>query len=75
MGATTILRYASLKADIWGLVADSPFSSFPTLCEEIITDKCVMPGFLKYILLEEIRERILQSIPTFDIECNFNKES
>ena len=67
MGAVSSLRYAEMDANIKAIVLDSPFSSFPVLCKEILSNKFYIPDIISSALLSMTRDRILERIENFDI--------
>ena len=67
MGAVSSLRYAEIDPNLKAIVLDSPFSNFPVLIQEILSNKFLMPGIFSKLLLTMAREKILDKIPEFDI--------
>ncbi len=68
MGAVSSLRYAEMDCSIRAMVLDSPFFDFPLLCEEILSNKFLMPGVISRFLISMARDKIMDRIPNFDIE-------
>ena len=68
MGAVSCLRYSVMDSNIKASVLDSPFSNFPRLCEEIISNKFYRPSIMSGFLIEGARKRILELVEGFDIE-------
>jgi pimeloyl-ACP methyl ester carboxylesterase len=67
MGAVSSLRYAEMDPNIKAIVLDSPFSSFPNLCGEILSNKFYIPNMVSSVLISMARDRILQRVENFDI--------
>jgi hypothetical protein len=67
MGAVSILRYAESDPNLKAIVLDSPFSDFPLLSQEILSNKFFMPDVVSKFLIGMAREKIMEKIPEFDI--------
>jgi pimeloyl-ACP methyl ester carboxylesterase len=67
MGAVSSLRYAEMDPNIKAIVLDSPFSDFPKLCEEILSNKFFMPKIISSVLISMARDRIKDKVTNFDI--------
>ena len=67
MGAVSILRYAETDPNLKAIVLDSPFSNFPVLCQNILSNKFFMPDVVSRFLIGMAREKIIEKIPEFDI--------
>jgi len=68
MGAVSSLMYGEMDQYIKAIVLDSPFSDFPLLCEEILSNKFFMPSIISYFLISIAKSKIMDKIPDFDIE-------
>jgi len=68
MGAVSSLMYAELDPYLKAVVLDSPFSDFPLLCEEILSNKFFMPGVISNFLISMAKSKIMDKVPNFDIE-------
>ncbi len=67
MGAVSSLRYAETDPNVKAIVLDSPFSDFPKLCEEILSNKFFMPKIISSVLISMARDRIKEKVTNFDI--------
>jgi len=68
MGAVSSLRYSEMDPNIKACVLDSPFSNFPKLCEEILSNKFFIPIVMSKYLISSARKRLLEKVDGFDIE-------
>lgn len=68
MGAVSCLGYSEMDSNIKACILDSPFSDFPRLCEEILSDKYYIPNIMARFLISSARKLILEKIEGFDLE-------